>query len=324
MRHVLGLIVCVLLAGTAFAADPLPSWNEGPARRAIVAFVEKVTNEGSPDFVPVSQRIATFDNDGTLWCEQPMYFQLAFALDRIKALAPEHPEWKDQEPFKSILAGDLKTALAGGERAAAQIMTVTHSGMTTDQFNAIVKEWIRTARHPKYNRPYNQCVYQPMLDVLAYLRASGFKTFIVSGGGVEFMRAFAEDTYGIPPEQIIGSSGVVKFEIRDGQPVLIKEPKIEFIDDGPGKPVAINRVIGRHPILAFGNSDGDLQMLQYTAAGPGPHLALIVHHTDPEREVAYDRQSHIGKLDKALDEAMAKGWTVVDMKQDWRQVFPEK
>ena len=306
-------------------ADPLPSWNDGPSKKAILDFVAKVTKEGSPDFVASAERIAVFDNDGTLWCEQPMYFQLAFVLDRIKAMAGEHPEWKEREPFASVLKGDVKAALAGGEKGVMEMMAVTHAGMTTDAFKASVVEWMKTARHPKFDRPYNQCVYQPMLEVLAYLRASGFKTFIVSGGGVEFMRAFAEETYGIPPEQVIGSSGVVKFEMNaDGKPVLIKEPKIEFIDDGPGKPVGINRFIGRRPIMAFGNSDGDLQMLQYTTTGSGARFGLIVHHTDDQREVAYDRKSHIGKLDKALDEAAARGWTVVDMKNEWKAVFPSK
>jgi phosphoserine phosphatase len=302
--------------------DPLPNWNDGRTKKSITDFVAKVTTQGSPDFVKPAERIAVFDNDGTLWCEQPMYFQLAFVLDRIKATASQHPEWKDQEPFASVLRGEIKGALAGGEKAIVEMMAATHSGMTTDEFQSIVKDWLKTAKHPKYGRPYNECVYQPMLELLEYLRASGFKTFIVSGGGVEFMRAFAEETYGIPPEQVVGSSGVVKFEMRDGKPVLVKEPKVEFIDDGPGKPVGINRFIGRRPVMAFGNSDGDLQMLQYTTAGDGPRFALIVHHTDEMREVAYDRTSHIGKLDKALDEAQAKGWTVVDMKADWKVIFP--
>jgi phosphoglycolate phosphatase-like HAD superfamily hydrolase len=320
-------LASALLLGFAYgaaSAQPLPSWNDGPAKSAILDFVRKVTTEGSPDFVRPTERIAVFDNDGTLWCEQPLYFQLAFAIDRIKQLAPQHPEWKDKDPFKSILAGDLKTALAGGEHAAVEIVMATHAGMTTDEFAQSVREWLRTARHPKFDRPYATLVYQPMLEVLQYLRDNGFKTFIVSGGGVEFMRVFAERVYGIPPEQVIGSSGVVKFEMKDGKPVLIKEPKIEFVDDGPGKPVGINRFIGRRPIMAFGNSDGDLQMLQYTGAGEGARFALIVHHTDAEREYAYDRTSHIGKLDKGLDEAKARGWTVVDMKNDWETIFPAR
>ena len=300
----------------------LLSWNDGPAKAAIVNFVKRVTTEGGADFVSEAERVAVFDNDGTLWCEQPMYFQFLFAMDRIKALAAHHPEWKEREPFKSVLAGDHKALAAGGEKAMLELIAATHSGMTTDEFNVIVRDWIRTSRHPKYNRPYNECVYQPMLECLAYLRANGFKTYIVSGGGVEFMRAFAEQTYGIPPEQVVGSAGVVKLEMRDGRPVLVKEPKVFHIDDGPGKPVGINLFIGRRPVMAFGNSDGDLQMLQWTAAGSGPRFALVVHHTDAEREFAYDRQSHVGKLDKALGEAAHRGWTVVDMKKDWNQVFP--
>jgi phosphoglycolate phosphatase-like HAD superfamily hydrolase len=311
------------MAAQTGAAQPLASWNDTGPKEAIIAFVEKVTQEGGPDFVPAPKRIAVFDNDGTLWCEQPMYFQFLFAVDRIKALSGQHPEWKEVEPFKSVLAGDMKGLAAAGEKGLVQILAATHAGMTTDEFSALVREWMKTARHPKYDRPYNECVYQPMLEVLAYLRANGFKTFIVSGGGVEFMRTFAEETYGIPPEQVVGSSGVVTFEMRDGQPALVKEAKIEFVDDGPGKPVGINRFIGRHPIMAFGNSDGDLQMLQYTTAGQGPRFGLVVHHTDGDREFAYDRTSHVGKLDKALDEASARGWTVVDMKEDWSVVFPK-
>jgi phosphoglycolate phosphatase-like HAD superfamily hydrolase len=322
IRIVISTLLIAVGSGAAIA-QPLTSWNDGPSKKAIVDFVSKVTTDGSPDFVPPAQRIAVFDNDGTLWCEQPMYFQLAFAIDRIKQLAPQNPQWKDKDPFKSILAGDLKTALAGGEHAAVEIVMATHAGMATDEFAQSVRDWLRTARHPKYDRTYPTLIYQPMLEVLQYLRANGFKTFIVSGGGVEFMRVFTERVYGIPPEQVVGSSGVVKFEIKGGKPVLTKEPKIEFVDDGPGKPVGINRFIGRRPIMAFGNSDGDLQMLQYTTAGDGPRFALIVHHTDAEREFAYDRQSHIGKLDKALDEARTKGWTVVDMKSDWKTIFPE-
>jgi phosphoglycolate phosphatase-like HAD superfamily hydrolase len=316
------LLIALTCITVARAADPLPSWNDTAPKKAIIAFVEKVTKEGSPDFIPPNKRIATFDNDGTLWAEQPLYFQLAFAIDRIKELAPKHPEWKTTEPFASILKGDLKGALGGGEKALLQIIAATHSGLTTDEFNEIVKNWIKRARNPKFDRLYIECIYQPMLELLTYLRANGFKTFIVSGGGVEFMRAFAEQTYGIPPEQVVGSSGVVKFEMHDGKPVLIKEAEIEFIDDGPGKPVSINRFIGRRPVMAFGNSDGDQQMLEWTTAGDGARFALVVHHTDGEREVAYDRNSHIGKLDKALDEAKAKDWTVVSMKDDWKTIFP--
>jgi phosphoglycolate phosphatase-like HAD superfamily hydrolase len=281
-----------------------------------------VTKKGSPDFVPPAERIATFDNDGTLWAEQPLYFQFLFALDRVKALAPQHPEWKDKEPFASLLKGDLKGALAGGEPALIQIVAATHAGMTPDEFDKIVKDWIATAKHPLTRRPFTEMVYQPMQELLAYLRANGFKTFIVSGGGVEFMRAFAEKVYGIPPDQVVGSSGKLKFEMRDGKPVLVKLPEINFIDDKDGKPVGIQQYIGRRPIAAFGNSDGDQQMLEWTIAGSGARFALIVHHDDAKREWAYDRQSHIGTLDKAWDEAVAKGWTVVSMKDDWKTIFP--
>jgi phosphoglycolate phosphatase-like HAD superfamily hydrolase len=307
---------------TELRAGPLPSWNDGAAKRAIVEFVAKVTKEGSPDFVPPAERIAVFDNDGTLWAEQPMYFQLAFALDRVKTLAPQHAEWKDKEPFASLLKGDLKAALAGGEKALLEIVMATHAGMTTEEFEKIVRDWLGTAKHPKTGRSYNEMIYQPMVELLSYLRANGFKTYIVSGGGIEFMRPWTEKVYGIPPEQVVGSSGVTKFDMRATGPVLLKEPKIEFIDDGPGKPVGINRFIGRRPVFAFGNSDGDQQMLQWTAAGPGRRFMGIVHHTDAEREWAYDRKSSIGRLDKGLDEAKAKGWTVVDMKRDWKRVFP--
>ena len=306
-------------------ADPLPSWNDGAARKSITDFVTKVTMQGGADFVPVEQRIATFDNDGTLWCEQPFYFQLGFAFDRIKAMAPQHPEWKTTQPFKAILDKDMKALAASGEKGLLQIVAATHTGMTTEEFSKEVIDWTATARHPRFNRPYTELVYQPMLELLAYLRANGFKTFIVSGGGVEFMRPWVEKAYGIPPEQVVGSSGVVTFQIdAAGKASLKKTPKIEFVDDGPGKPVGINRFIGRRPILAFGNSDGDLQMLQWTTAGSGARFAGIVHHTDAEREYAYDRPSKIGQLDKAWDEAAAKGWTVVDMKQDWKAVFADR
>jgi phosphoserine phosphatase len=303
-------------------ADPLPSWNAGAARQSIVEFVSKVTRQGSPDFVPPPERIATFDNDGTLWAEQPMYFQLLFTIDRVKALAPKHPEWKDKEPFASLLKGDVRSALAGGERAMLQIAMVTHAGMTTEEFDKIVKDWIATARHPTTKRHYTAMVYQPMLELLAYLRANGFKTFIVSGGGIEFMRPWTERVYGIPPEQVVGSSIKTKFEMREGRPVLVRLPEINFIDDKEGKPVGIQQQIGRRPIAAFGNSDGDLQMLQWTTAGKGARFALYVHHTDAVREWAYDRNSSIGRLEKGLDEARLKGWTVVDMKRDWKVIFP--
>jgi phosphoglycolate phosphatase-like HAD superfamily hydrolase len=319
------LLIFFTAISTAAAqpADPLPSWNDGVTKKAITDFVTRVTMQGGGDFVPVEQRIATFDNDGTLWTEQPFYFQLAFAFDRIKAMAPQHPEWKTTQPYKAVLEKDVKGLAASGEKGLLQIMAVTHAGMTTDEFSKAVLDWTATARHPRFNRPYTQLVYQPMLELLAYLRANGFKTFVVSGGGVEFMRPWMENVYGIPPEQVVGSSGVVTFRTdAAGKQSLFKTPKIEFVDDGPGKPAGINRFIGRRPIFAFGNSDGDLQMLQWTTAGEGARFAGIVHHTDAAREYAYDRQSKVGKLDKALDEATARKWTVVDMKQDWKTVFP--
>jgi phosphoglycolate phosphatase-like HAD superfamily hydrolase len=321
------LLAAVLVGVLAFvttiaqAADPLPSWNDNAPKKAVFSFVEKVTQEGSPDFVPVAERIATFDNDGCLWSEQPMYFQAFFIFDRIKQLAPQHPEWKDKEPFASVLKGDVKAALAGGEHALVEMAMATHAGTTTEEFEKIVTDWITTAKHPKTRRLFTEMVYQPMLELLAYLRANEFKTFIVSGGGIEFMRPWAERVYGIPPEQIVGSSIKTKFELRDGKPVLVRLPEINFVDDKAGKPVGIQMHIGRRPIAAFGNSDGDLQMLQWTAGGIGACFCLYVHHTDAEREWAYDRNSSIGRLDKGLDEAQGKGWTVVDMKKDWKRVF---
>jgi phosphoserine phosphatase len=313
-----------LTATLARAADPLPSWNEGAPKQAITTFVEKVTKPGSADFVPPAERIATFDNDGTLWSEQPMYVQAFFVFDQIKKMAPQHPEWKDKEPFASVLKGDLKTALAGGEHAVAALMAAAHSGMTTEEFEKSVTDWITTARHPKTGKLFTEMVYQPMLELLTYLRANGFKTFIVSGGGIEFMRPWTERVYGIPPEQVIGTSGGLKFEMHDGVPVIMKTSELVLNDDKEGKPVGIQRHIGRRPIAAFGNSDGDLQMLQWTAAGKGPRFCLYVHHTDAEREVAYDRESHVGKLDKGLAEAAAKGWTVVSMKDDWKTIHPQE
>jgi phosphoglycolate phosphatase-like HAD superfamily hydrolase len=326
-RFTLAALLGALLPVTTAVAqvDPLPSWNTGPARQAILDFVGRVTREGGADFVPVPGRIAVFDNDGTLWCEQPVYFQVAFAFDRIKAMAPQHPEWKTTQPFKAILDKDMKALAASGEKGLVQIMTATHAGMTTDNFRQAVLDWAASARHPRFNRPYTDLVYQPMLELLTYLRANGFKTFIVSGGGIEFMRPWVEKIYGIPPEQVAGSSGMVKFQSgADGKPELMKLAKNEFVDDGPGKPIGINRFIGRRPIFAYGNSDGDLQMLQWTTAAGGARFAGIVHHTDAEREYAYDRPSKIGQLDKAWDEAKAKGWTIVDMKRDWKTVFPNK
>jgi phosphoglycolate phosphatase-like HAD superfamily hydrolase len=310
-------IVLIAISWTVpgLAQEPLPSWNDTAPKKAKVTFVERVTRQGSPEFVPEAERIATFDNDGTLWAEQPLYFQLAFAHDRLKLLAPLHPEWKDQEPFASLLKGDLKSALAD-ERAIFETVTVTHSGMATDEFEKIVRDWITTAKHPVTGKLYTEMVYQPVLELLAYLRANGFKTFIVSGGGIDFIRVFAERVYGIPPEQVIGSSGKLNFELRDGKPRLMKLPDLNFIDDKAGKPAGIQTHIGRQPIAAFGNSDGDLQMLEWARGAGGVRFALIVHHTDAEREWAYDRNSSIGRLDKALDAAQAEGWTVVDMKND--------
>jgi len=316
------LLPLLLLSKASCAADSLPSWNDTASKKAIVTFVEKVTKEGSPDFVPVAERIATFDNDGCLWSEQPMYFQAFFIFDRIKQLAPQHPGWKDKEPFASVLKGDIKSALAGGEHALIEMGMATHAGTTTEEFEKIVTDWITTAKHPKTGRLFTEMVFQPMIEVLSYLRANGFKTFIVSGGGIEFMRPWVERVYGIPPEQIIGSSIKTKFEMRDGQPVLVRLPEINFVDDKAGKPVGIQMHIGRRPIAAFGNSDGDLQMLQWTAASKGARFCLYVHHTDAKREFAYDRKSSIGRLDKGLDEAQAKGWTVVDMKNDWKIIYP--
>jgi hypothetical protein len=310
--------------GTAsYGLDLMPSWSDGPARSAIVDFVARVTDPESPDFVPEPERIATFDNDGTLWAEQPMYFQLLFAIDRVREMAADHPEWRDREPFRALLEDDRKAMVGFTERDLAQIVMASHAGMTTDEFAAIVLDWLASARHPTTDRPYTSMVYQPMLELLAYLRANGFQTYIVSGGGIEFMRPWTEEVYGIPPEQVVGSSIKTAFEMRDGEPVLVRLPELWFIDDKEGKPVGIHRHIGRRPIAAFGNSDGDLQMLQYTAAGDGARLAVYIHHDDAEREWAYDRSSHIGGLDKGLDEAAERGWTVVSMKDDWTRIFPE-
>jgi hypothetical protein len=321
----LGLALLLACGSVALwaADDPLPSWNDTAPKKAIVAFVERVTTPGSPDFVPAPERIATFDNDGTLWAEQPMYFQGLFLVDRVKALAPHHPEWQTREPFASLLKGDMQGVAAAGEQGLMEMLAATHTGMTTEEFSKTVSDWIATAKHPTTGKPYTAMVYQPMLELLAYLRANGFKTFIVSGGGIEFMRPWTEQVYGIPPEQVVGSSGKLKFEMRDGRPVLMKLPAVDLIDDKEGKPVGIQSHIGRRPIAAFGNSDGDLQMLQWTTAGSGPRFALLVHHTDAAREWAYDRTSHVGKLDKAWDEAIAQGWTVVSMKDDWNAIFPQ-
>lgn len=315
----------LLVAGPAAVAQPdsLPSWNDGAARKSIVDFVTRTTAPGNRDFVAAPERIAVFDNDGTLWAEQPIYFQFAFALDRVKQLAPQHPEWATAEPFNSILAGDMQAFAATGEKGLLEVMAATHAGVTAEAFTQVVNDWLERAQHPRFKRPYTDLVYQPMLELVGYLRANSFKTYIVSGGGVEFMRPWTERIYGIPPEQVVGSSGVVKYVMQQpDKPVLMKEAKVEFVDDGSGKPVGINHFIGRRPVFAFGNSDGDQQMLEWTAAGAGPRFMGLVHHTDAVREFAYDRQSHIGKLDKALDEAQRRNWTVVDMKADWNAVFP--
>jgi phosphoserine phosphatase len=325
--RILLLVLVWLLLGPAWvpayaADDPLPSWNDGATKQSIIDFVTRVTLEGGPDYVAPQDRVATFDNDGTLWVEQPMYTQFMFAIDRVKATANQHPEWKDKEPFKSLLAGDMKAVAAMGEKGMLEIVAATHSGMTTADFSETVDQWITTAKHPRFKVLYTDLVYQPMLELLAYLRANGFQTFIVSGGGVEFMRSFARRSYGIPPWQVIGSSGITKYGMWDSSPILMKEPKVQFVDDGPGKPSGINAFIGAQPIFAFGNSDGDKEMLEWTAACKRLCFMGLVHHTDAEREYAYDRDSSVGKLDKALDEAESRGWTVVDMKNDWKTIFP--
>jgi phosphoglycolate phosphatase-like HAD superfamily hydrolase len=324
----MGLITLVLSLATLGAAqsvsatdDPLPSWNDTAPKRAIIDFVERVTKEGSADFVKPEERIATFDNDGTLWAEQPIYFQVLFMRDRVKALLPQHPEWKHREPFASLLRGDMR-AVAKMKEGIPKLMAATHSGMVTDEFSQIVFNWVTTAKHPTTGRPFIEMVYQPMMELLRYLRANGFKTFIVSGGGIDFMRPWVEKAYGIPPEQVVGSSGKLKFELRDGGPVILKLPEIDFVDNYAGKAIGIQKFIGRRPIFAFGNSDGDQQMLEWTAGGSGARLIGLVHHDDAEREWAYDRNSNVGRLDKAWDEAMEKGWTVVSMKDDWKTIFP--
>lgn len=320
------ILACVVglacLPSGLLAVDPLPAWHERASKKSIIAFVERVTDEKGPEFVAASERIAVLDNDGTLWSEQPMYFQAFFLFDRIKTLAPQHPEWKTLEPFASALKGDVKSALAGGEKALLEMAMATHAGMTTEEFHTIVTEWITTARHPQTGKLYTEMVYQPMLELLVYLRDNGFRTYIVSGGGIEFMRPWSERIYGIPPEQVIGSSIRTKFELRDGKPVLVRLAELNFIDDKAGKPVGINQHIGRRPIFAAGNSDGDLQMLQWTAAGAGPRFCLVVHHTDAEREWKYDRASLVGILDEALEEAQHNKWTVVDMQSDWKGIYP--
>lgn len=322
LQALCAMLVLTLAAALARAQDALPSWNDGEARRAIMDFVEKTTTEGSPDFVPLAERIATFDNDGCLWAEQPVYFQLLFAIDRVKAMAADHPGWHEQEPFKSAIAGDMEGLMASGKEGLAKILAASHTGMTTDEFADSVRRWLDTARHPTTGKKYTQMVYKPMLELLEYLRANGYKTFIVSGGGIDFLRVFAEEVYGIPPEQVVGTSVAAKYEVRDGVPVLVKQPEGLFVDDKEGKPVGIHQHIGRRPVFAAGNSDGDFQMLEYTTAGDGARFAMIVHHTDADREWAYDRDSHIGRLERGLDEADERGWVVVDMALAWKTIFP--
>jgi phosphoserine phosphatase len=324
MASVFVVIFVVFICSAAFAADPLPSWNDGVAKDSILYFVNTVTDKNSKDYVEPAERIATFDNDGTLWVEQPIYTQFTFVFDRVKELAPQHPEWKTTQPFKALLEGDMKTVGASGMKGLMAMALATHTGMTAEQFTDRVTQWINTARHPRFKKLYTELVYQPQLELMSYLRANGFKVFIVSGGGIAFMRPWTEKVYGVPPEQVVGSSVHTEFQIVDGKPVLVRTPKINFIDDKAGKPVGIYEHIGRRPILAFGNSDSDMQMIQYTLAGKGQRLGLFVHHTDAEREYAYDRKSHVGTLDKVLDQAAANGWVIVDMKKDWKTVFPDK
>lgn len=324
MRHISAFAMTVMMLVPLTAhADDLPSWNDGASKQAIITFVTAVSTEGGTDYVAPAERVAVFDNDGTLWSEQPMYVQLAFVLDRIKAMAPEHPEWTETEPFKSVLAGDLAGLAASGEKGLMQLLGATHSGMTSEEFTKIADDWIETSRHPKTGKPYTSMIYQPMLELISYLKANGFKVFIVSGGGIEFMRPWTEKVYGIPPENIVGSSIKSKYEVKDGKPEIVRLPEIEFVDDGPGKPVGIYTHIGRRPIAAFGNSDGDFQMLEWTTSRPGRSFGLIVHHDDADREYAYDRKSHFGKLDKGLDEGPKRGWTIVSVKTDWKTVYPQ-
>lgn len=321
-----GLVVTILSSVHLTAGgrddDPLPSWNNTATKKSIVAFVEKVTTTESPDFVPPAERIAVFDNDGTLWAEQPAYFQLLFALDRVKQMAPQNPEWQTTEPFKSALAGNMQGLMAGGMEGLTKILAASHANITAEEFADAVRDWLATAKHPMTGKRYVEMVYQPMLELLEYLRAHNFKTFIVSGGGIDFLRVFAEETYGIPPEQVVGSSVAAKYEMRDGVPTIVKQAEGLFVDDKEGKPVGIYQHIGRRPIFASGNSDGDFQMLEYATAGDGPRFGLLLHHTDAEREFAYDRDSHIGKLDRGLTEAKQRGWVVIDMKLDWKKIFP--
>lgn len=323
MTTTLSALFALLASSVAVAfAEPLPSWNDTASKQAVLAFVARVTTAGSPDHVPPAERIAVFDNDGCLWSEQPLYFQALYAFDRVRALAPGHPHWKEQEPFASVLRGDPAAALAGGEKALLEIVMATHAGLTSEEFDQAVRDWLATARHPATGRPYREMVFQPMLELLDHLRANGFKTFIVSGGGIDFLRVFAEETYGIPPEQVVGSSIRARYEVRDGIPAIVKLPELDFIDDQAGKPVGIHRHVGRRPIFAAGNSDGDFEMLEWTTAGDGARFGLLVHHDDADREWAYDRDSRVGRLARGLDEAAGRGWTVVSMRNDWREIHP--
>jgi phosphoserine phosphatase len=324
---IFGIAVVFLYAASAQASDLLPSWNEGKTRTAIIKFVETVTDKESSNFVPVSERIATFDNDGTLWTEHPMYTQLAFALERVRQLAPQHPEWKTKQPFKAVLDNDMKTLAASGEKGLLELVMASHAGMSTAEFEQIVTDWFKTARHPRFKKPYTELAYQPMVELLAYLRANGFKTYIVSGGGIEFMRPMTEAVYGVPPEQVIGSSIETKYELKDGKPVLMRLPKVHFIDDKDGKPVGINEFIGRRPVAAFGNSDGDREMLEWTGAGDGARLMMLVFHDDAKREYAYGPanglpDSKFGTFTQSLmDEAKKNDWNVISMKKDWKRIF---
>lgn len=318
----LGGLIPLAEPARAQASDPLPSWRDSPRRRALLDFVAAVTTEGGPHFVPPAERIATFDNDGTLWVEQPMYTQAVFMLDRIRALAPANPDWQRDPVFRAAIAGDLHGVAAGGHEGLLRLAGAAQAGMSPEAFQRIVSDWLGMARDPRWNRPYTALVYQPMLEVLTFLRAHGFATFIVSGGGVEFIRAFSEQAYGIAPQQVVGSTFALTPGEADGRVTLTREPRVDFIDDGPGKPVGIARQIGRRPIAAFGNSDGDFQMLQYATEGPGRRFGMIIHHDDAAREYAYDRDSHVGRLVRALDEAPARGWHVVSMRADWARIFP--
>jgi phosphoglycolate phosphatase-like HAD superfamily hydrolase len=320
LRSALPLLL--LLSLPALAADPLPSWNEGPSKKQIIEFVQAVTAEGSKDYVKPAERIAVFDNDGTLWTEQPAYFEVLFAFDEVKRLAPQHPDWKTTQPFKAVLEGDHKALAESGMDGLLKVIGATHTGVSTEAFIDNAKNWLKQARHPKTGKPFNQMIYQPMLEMLDYLRSQQFKTYIVSGGDTAFMRAFAEEVYGVPPEQVIGSNFVTQFQLNNGKPQVLRTAKLAHNDDGPGKPESIDAIIGRRPILAFGNSDGDLQMLQWTAAGNGKRFMGLVHHTDAKREWAYDRNSQVGRLDKALDQARTQNWTVVDMASEWRRIYP--